>query len=193
MFEDLLERIALTLGEAEIPYMVIGGQAVLLYGEPRLTRDIDITLGVGLERLDKVVAAARQVGLDPLVEPADFTVKTLVLPCEEPATKIRVDFIFSFSPYERQAMQRTRSVRMGSAEVRFASPEDLIVHKVFAGRPRDMEDVKAVMLKNDDLDLGYIRHWLREFAAATGQPLSEAFESVVAEFGRTTTGTPSAE
>jgi len=29
--------------------MVIGGQAVLLYGEPRLTRDIDITLGIGVE------------------------------------------------------------------------------------------------------------------------------------------------
>jgi hypothetical protein len=35
MFESLLERIALTLEQAHIPYMIIGGQAVLLYGEPR--------------------------------------------------------------------------------------------------------------------------------------------------------------
>ena len=34
--------------------MVIGGQAVLLYGEPRLTRDIDITLGVGVRELNKL-------------------------------------------------------------------------------------------------------------------------------------------
>jgi hypothetical protein len=33
--------------------MIIGGQAVLLYGEPRLTRDIDITLGVSAEHLDR--------------------------------------------------------------------------------------------------------------------------------------------
>ena len=78
-------------------------------------------------------------------------------------------------------MERTRSVKMGGADVRFASPEDLIVHKIFAGRPRDMEDVKAVMMKNEDLDLGYIRHWLREFTIATDRPLSEPFESVVAE------------
>ena len=32
MFERLLERIAKVLDAAAIPYMVIGGQAVLLYG-----------------------------------------------------------------------------------------------------------------------------------------------------------------
>ena len=42
MFEDLLEKIAITLDKKGIPYMVIGGQAVLVYGEPRLIRDIDI-------------------------------------------------------------------------------------------------------------------------------------------------------
>jgi hypothetical protein len=43
MFQQLLETIALGLEKRGIPYMVIGGQAVLLYGEPRLTRDIDVT------------------------------------------------------------------------------------------------------------------------------------------------------
>ena len=43
MFKDLLEKIALGLEEAGMPYMIIGGQAVLLHGEPRLTRDIDAT------------------------------------------------------------------------------------------------------------------------------------------------------
>ena len=45
MFAQLLEQIALGLEERLIPYMVIGGQAVLLYGEPCLTRDIDESLG----------------------------------------------------------------------------------------------------------------------------------------------------
>ncbi|NVL90146.1 MAG: hypothetical protein HWN69_04000 [Desulfobacterales bacterium] len=45
MFQKLLGRLANELSNLHIPYMVIGGQAVLLYGEPRLTKDIDITLG----------------------------------------------------------------------------------------------------------------------------------------------------
>ena len=54
MFERLLKSIAQGLERLGIPYMLIGGQAVLLYGEPRLTRDIDVTLGVGLERFEEV-------------------------------------------------------------------------------------------------------------------------------------------
>ena len=46
MFERLLQRLSRELEARSITYMVIGGQAVLLYGEPRLTRDIDITLGL---------------------------------------------------------------------------------------------------------------------------------------------------
>jgi hypothetical protein len=46
MFEKLLSKIGLCLDKHSLPYMIIGGQAVLLYREPRLTRDIDITLEV---------------------------------------------------------------------------------------------------------------------------------------------------
>ena len=51
MFQKLLKKIANELSAHNIPYMVIGGQAVLLYGEPRVTKDIDITLGGGVSGL----------------------------------------------------------------------------------------------------------------------------------------------
>lgn len=63
MFTELLERLAHVLDEARLPYMIIGGQAVLFYGEPRLTRDIDITLGVDIDRQPDVTAAAAKLGL----------------------------------------------------------------------------------------------------------------------------------
>ena len=49
MFEELIARIAGELKKADLPYMIIGGQAVLLYGSPRMTKDIDITLGLHAE------------------------------------------------------------------------------------------------------------------------------------------------
>ncbi|MFC1824632.1 nucleotidyl transferase AbiEii/AbiGii toxin family protein [Thermodesulfobacteriota bacterium] len=178
MFAELLQKIASELDQRKIPYMVIGGQAVLLYGEPRLTRDIDITLGVTTERLDDVIGAAKNSGLKTMVDPNTFTMKTMVLPCQSSATDIRVDFIFSFSPYEQQAMDHVRIVQMGDGEVKFASPEDLIIHKVFAGRPRDLEDVKNVLLKNSDVDIEYIRHWLQELSAAMEEPYLARFEEI---------------
>ncbi|MBE0478638.1 hypothetical protein IBX65_05915 [Candidatus Aerophobetes bacterium] len=55
MFEELLAKLGMSLDEHSIPYMIIGGQAVLLYGEPRLTRDIDVTLGVGVDALPRII------------------------------------------------------------------------------------------------------------------------------------------
>ncbi len=47
-------------------------------------------------------------------------------------------------------------------EVAFASIEDMIIHKIFAGRPRDLEDVKSIINKNTGIDNKYIRNWLKE-------------------------------
>ena len=181
MFEKLLARIAAGLSGRNLPYMIIGGQAVLLYGEPRLTKDIDITLGVNIDRLDDLLAVVDGLYLDPL--PKDipsFVQKTMVLPVLERSTGIRVDFIFSFTPYETQAIGRAKKVSLSGQEVCFASPEDLILHKIFSGRPRDLEDVRILTLKNPGIDVPYIRGWLKEFDAATpGKRFLEAFENIL--------------
>jgi predicted nucleotidyltransferase len=170
MFDEALARISACLRKHHIPYMIIGGQAVLLYGEPRLTRDIDITLGVSLDGLNTVLDAVNDLSLKPLPEDIEsFVAKTMVLPALDEKTGIRVDFIFSFSPYEAGAIARARKVEILGTEIFFASPEDLIIHKIFAGRPLDIEDVKSILLKYSDLDFGYIRSWLKEFDAATDQ------------------------
>lgn len=180
MFPRLLEQIALGLESRAIPYMVIGGQAVLLYGEPRLTRDIDITLGAGPERLGEILGLVETWGWRVLVEtPPEFLQKTMVLPALEPDSGIRVDFIFSFSPYERQAIEHARAVPIGKAQVRFASAEDLIVTKIIAGRPRDLEDVRGILLKNPHLDTSYIRKWLGDFDASLGESFTQKFDEVV--------------
>ncbi|MBI4468181.1 MAG: hypothetical protein HY650_02555 [Acidobacteria bacterium] len=181
MFGSLLERIAAAFANAEIPYMVIGGQAVLLYGEPRLTKDVDITLGVGLDRLDEVVGVAASLAFQPLVDPETFTRRTCVLPCLDVLSGIRCDLIFSFSSFEQAAMLRTRAVRIGETDVRFVSLEDLIIHKMVAGRPRDLEDVKSLMLKNPRADNGYVKHWLDLFSASLGEPFRQRFDELLKE------------
>lgn len=180
MFQDLLERIALALDDRSIPYMIIGGQAVLLYGEPRLTKDIDITLGVGPERLPDVREIAEGLKWSVLVEtPEEFVRETMVLPCSEPLLGVRVDFIFSSSAYERQAMERVRRVPIGKAQVRFASLEDLVIHKLIAGRPRDLEDVKSILVRNREVDTRYVRRWLEQFEDALSEPFLKRFEEIL--------------
>src|SRR5690606_11567206 len=83
VFKSLLENLGLALAAANLPYVIIGGQAVLLHGEPRLTKDIDLTLGVDIDRLAEVMSLVTSIGLRPLVDPERFVPETLVLPCED--------------------------------------------------------------------------------------------------------------
>ena len=94
MIEKLIKKTARLLDSQKIPYMIIGGQAVLLYGRPRLTRDIDITLGIDTDKFESIEAVCKKLKLKILVEnPKDFAHETKVLPAEEPDSKVRIDFI----------------------------------------------------------------------------------------------------
>lgn len=184
MFEELLARLAASLANAGIDYMVIGGQAILVHGEPRLTRDIDITLGVDAGELARVKSVAAAAGLSALVSDDKFAEETSVFPCRDDPSGVRVDFIFSYSPYERQAIQRSVTVDVAGTDVQFASAEDLIIHKCVAGRPRDLEDVLGVIAKHDDLDIAYIERWLDAFSAIVEHEPLGAFRAAVARLGK---------
>jgi len=165
MIEKLIRETARHLDAQEIPYMIIGGQAVLIYGRPRLTRDIDIILGVDTDKVALIEGIYKSLKLKPLAEnPQDFARNTKVLPTEQPDSRVRVDFIFSFTPYEAQAIKNAKQVLIDDYPVTFASCEDIIVHKMVAGRAVDEEDVKSILAKNrDTIDFEYIREWLSEF------------------------------
>jgi hypothetical protein len=179
VFKGLLSKVALQLKKASIPYMVIGGQAVLLYGEPRLTRDIDITLGIGVKELGKIQKIITILGLKSLVEKEkEFVERNMVLPTLDKKSGIRIDFIFSFSPYEREAIERAKDIKLGRTQVRFASLEDVVIHKVIAGRARDFEDVKSILLKNPKYDLAYIVKWLKKFDRSLGENFLKAFKNI---------------
>lgn len=151
--------------------MLIGGQAVLLHGRPRLTEDIDITLGTGPDTWRTIREICDELELSPL--PSDlegFVRETFVLPARHTGTGIRVDFIFSTTPYERQAIERAETVELEGVPVPFASAEDLLIHKLFAGRPRDLEDaVSVIRRKGKQLDWGYLERWTGEFASVPGR------------------------
>jgi predicted nucleotidyltransferase len=165
VIEKLIVKIARSLDAEKIPYMIIGGQAVLIYGRPRLTRDIDITLGIDADNFELVERVCKKLRLKILPEkPDDFAKETRVLPAEEPKSGIRVDFIFSFSEYERQAIKRAKRIKINNHAAKFASCEDVIIHKLVASRAVDEEDARSILIKNkDSVDLKYIRKWLLQF------------------------------
>jgi predicted nucleotidyltransferase len=169
-FGPIIASVAKALCGQGLPFMLIGGQAVLLHGEPRLTQDIDVTLSASPDRLLDVLSACEAAHLTPLPEDVEqFVRETFVLPAEH-QSGVRVDFVFSVTPYEAQAIERAVGVEISGTTVPFASAEDLILHKLFAGRPRDLEDaVGVVRQKRTELDWDYLHRWVTEFSDVPGR------------------------
>lgn len=179
MFKTLLEKLATALDRAGIPYMIIGGQAVLVHGEPRLTADVDVTLGIDTDRFDDIEALTRTLDYRILPQaPEDFIAETSVLPTMDGSSGIRVDFIFSNTPYERQALGRVKTITLGNAHVRFASAEDVVIHKIVAGRARDLDDVSGILRTTGGLDTAYIRRWLDDFGHALDADFLRLFDGL---------------
>ena len=122
-----------------------------------------------------------EVNLRLLVDqPTEFVQQTWVLPAMDDETGLRVDFIFSWTPYETQAIERAREVTIERYPVRFATPEDVILHKLFAGRARDLEDIRSI-LRKQPVDVTYIRQWGEAFSAALDRDIWQTFEDIYRE------------
>lgn len=183
LLEKALHAVVLELDAARIPYMVIGGIANLVWGVPRATFDIDVTVWV--EPAAEAAAVARLCqAFKPLAKnPRAFLEETRVLPLDVGGTK--VDLIFGELPFERQAIARAKAVDFAGHPVRICTPEDLIVHKVLAERPKDEEDLKGLARRlGGKLDRAYLDPLVRSLAAQLDRPdLWDRFEALFGKGG----------
>lgn len=91
--EAAAAEVARFLDQRGISYMVIGGLATLVWGEPRLTQDVDVTIGLRPKAAADLVPAV-QKRFQPLVrDPVAFVAETRVLPLAT-ADGVRIDLIF---------------------------------------------------------------------------------------------------
>ncbi len=70
----------------------------------RFTQDIDITVALTPEELEKLTDVVSEKLRILVEEPEKFVKQTWVLPVEHRETKVRVDFVFSITPFERKAI-----------------------------------------------------------------------------------------
>ena len=181
LFEKTLSSLAKKLDAAGIPYVVVGGQALLHLGAARMTEDIDITLGIDVAQVDRLFGALGELGLSPRVQDArQFVCETMVLPCTHTESSVAVDCILSNTAFEQQAIEQADAIEVDGYPVRFAGLEDLLVQKVIAQRPRDLEDAQTlVMLHHAVIDRQRVRTWLREFEVALGIDLVALFDRLM--------------
>jgi len=168
--EDALRSVVSVLEEQKLPYMLIGGMANLIWGEPRTTQDIDVTVRVEPSALVDTVAQLSQIFRALPKDPQAFVKQTRVLPIVT-ANGIRVDLIFAELPYQEAAIRRARPISFGGIVVQVCSPEDLIIHKIISERPKDLDDVRGIIrTQRARLDRAYLDPLVLGLAADLERP-----------------------
>ncbi|MBI4597311.1 MAG: nucleotidyltransferase [Candidatus Omnitrophica bacterium] len=170
--ERALALIARFLDEHRIPYMIIGGIANLVWGEPRSTLDVDASLLVEETQWPSLMKELRSIVRIIPRNPIAFLKDTHVLPVET-SDGVRIDLIWATLPYEHQAIARAtiEEVTGQRIRVRVCRPEDLVIHKVLSARPKDQEDVRAIIhQQRARLDRPYVNRIVGELAKALDRP-----------------------
>jgi hypothetical protein len=126
---------------------VIGGLAVQRWGEPRQTRDVDLTLFTGLGDEEHFVDLILLHYRARLPDARQFAPERRVV-LVETMDGIPLDISLGGLPYEARVIERSSrwEVEHG-AELTTCSAEDLLVLKAFAGRPQDWLDVEGVIVR----------------------------------------------
>lgn len=151
--------------------IVIGGIAASLLGEPRATADIDAVIVLSVDDLPLLITAAKEEGLLPRITDAEtFARRNRVLLLNHAASGINVDISLGLLPFEVEAAARGQIYQAGSLEVRLAAPEDLIIQKAIAHRPKDLTDIAGIISNHPTLDWQRIESWLQQFAELLEMP-----------------------
>jgi hypothetical protein len=168
---DLLEALTRAAGRGSL--LVVGAVARNAWAPPRATSDLDLAVAASSKAVSAVEAALAALGYScarrQQVDVEDDLPDVLVFRGSDPRLR-QVDLLVAKTEFEREALSRGVEVELGGVLAPVATPEDLMVYKLIADRPRDREDLRAVFRTQSragrTFDWSYVEKWARYWELA---------------------------
>ncbi len=148
-------KVQATLEEAGYPFCFIGGVAIFVWGDPRFTRDVDLTVYTGFSNDESVATLLLSKFAARNANALEFALRSRVLLLHD--GDVGVDVSLAGFPYEEEFIMRgSLQPFWDEFSLRVCSAEDLIILKNFAGRPHDIRDIAGILVRQKTLDWEYI-------------------------------------
>ena len=159
-----LKELCLFLDNAGIEYMLVGGLAVGIWGEPRATVVIDFM--VSFNKNDFAVLSRKISDSDAFIfihdKPMNFERVSLLRATLKSNVDLSVDFLFADDEFKKDALSRRQTVNLADFTVNIPTPEDLILLKILSNREHDLLDAKKVFeMQKQQLDMEYLQRWAK--------------------------------
>jgi hypothetical protein len=170
LYSTALEVQRLCEGQ-QWPFCIIGGMAVQRWGEPRFTKDVDLTLFTGFGEEERFLEFwLKSFQLRPPFTPAAALANRVLFLIS--IRGVPIDIAFGGTDFERRSIKRSSLWPIPEGEaLRTCSAEDLLVHKCFANRDHDWVDVDGILARQwNTLDLALVRKELKPLAELKEEP-----------------------
>ncbi len=170
---DFFQRVIKVLEEHEIDYMIVGSVASMIYGEPRLTRDIDIVIELPPNLGPKLtqIFPSSHYYLPPSEIIGQEIINRRQFNLIEVISSLKVDFIVRKTDLHAVAeFGRKRKVSITETLDAFvASPEDVIIRKLKYFKEgqssKHISDIKGILV-HTSVDMKYLQKWVDELGFA---------------------------
>lgn len=163
-FRGAIEAIQYLFAKLDNPGVIIGGVAVSFLGKPRLTEDVDAMLLLSIEDIPRFLEAASAEQINPRIQnAAEFARRNRVLLLQHSPTETNIDISLGVLPFEKETVERGIVRSTPTLSVHLPTPEDLIIMKAIAHRPKDLEDIRTIVDKQSELDSERIEYWVKSF------------------------------
>lgn len=149
-------------------WYLFGAQAVVVWGRPRLSADLDVTAKLPLAEMQDFLEAMAEAGFAlETGDPEEHVAETRVLPFLHTPTGVPLDLVVAGPGLEDEFLERAVDRDFAGLTVPVISPEDLVAAKILASREKDLEDVRGILLERWPLlDLDLVRQTLSTLEAA---------------------------
>jgi hypothetical protein len=165
-FYDPLEALDKLLSNFDNQGVVIGGVAVTLLGQARFTEDLDAMIMLSIEEIPHFLAMAQNEDIEPRISQAEeFARRNRVLLLRHTPSQTNIDISLGLLPFEQEMVERSVVYKIDDTlNIRLPTPEDLIIMKAIAHRPKDLLDIQGLIQKHSNLDRDRIQNWVIQFA-----------------------------
>ncbi len=159
-----LDSLAAALLELQISAVIIGGVAVSLIAHPRFTRDVDALIMFDTSEIEVLILALKRHEFEPLFpDMAAVAISNRVAAVRHVPTGITVDIALGCMPFEQEVIDRAIVSTDPEIRLPLPTPEDIVILKSIASRPKDIEDIRNISIVYPKMDRARIEYWVREY------------------------------
>ncbi len=157
--EEIIRLVCDYLNDSQVPYVIVGGFAVMYHGRPRATADIDLIISMEEDAIPSFVEFLKENNFfvdehdikQAFKEKGHCTI-------EDSETLFRLDIKGVYEYADRKALENRIPADLNGVRLYMSSAEDTILNKLTWSRERDLKDSLSIYVRRKaELDMNYLR------------------------------------